>query len=188
MSEFGELIAEGTVRFERRLPGSIERVWSYLVEPEKRAQWLAGGIMESEVGGRVELHFHNNSLSDLPDCEPPDSCKDMPEKVVSTGKVTVFEPPQRLSFVWYGHDATVDAEATDAEATEVSFELKSTDEGVLLAVTHRRLPDRDMMMGACGGWHTHLDILVAVLNEETVPPFWKSHIGFVAEYEKRLPV
>ncbi|HPF91720.1 MAG TPA: hypothetical protein PLL57_13755 [Flavobacteriales bacterium] len=34
----GELIAPNTIRFTRVLPGPIERVWSYLVDPEKRSK------------------------------------------------------------------------------------------------------------------------------------------------------
>ena len=37
MSEYGVVLESGAVRFERLLPGPIERVWSYLVEGEKRA-------------------------------------------------------------------------------------------------------------------------------------------------------
>lgn len=43
MSEYGELLGESTVRFERLLPGPIERVWRFLTESDKRAQWLCGG-------------------------------------------------------------------------------------------------------------------------------------------------
>ena len=31
-----KLLDESTVRFERILPGPIERVWSYIVESDKR--------------------------------------------------------------------------------------------------------------------------------------------------------
>ena len=65
MSDFGALVAPGSVRFERTLPGPIERVWAYLTEPDKRARWLAGGDMELEVGGRVELRFKHADLSPL---------------------------------------------------------------------------------------------------------------------------
>ena len=41
MNEYGTLIGNNSIRFERLLPGPIERVWAYLVEPDKRALWLA---------------------------------------------------------------------------------------------------------------------------------------------------
>jgi len=71
LNKFGERLDASTVRFERILPGPIERVWSYLVEQEKRARWLCGGETEPKEGGSVEMHFHNSSLSSKPDIEPP---------------------------------------------------------------------------------------------------------------------
>ncbi len=53
MNDYGELIAPDTVRFKRLLPGTIDRVWSYLVDSEKRGKWLAGGDTEERVGGRA---------------------------------------------------------------------------------------------------------------------------------------
>ena len=40
-------VFDGTqvVRFERLLPGPIERVWAYLTESDKRSLWLASGAM-----------------------------------------------------------------------------------------------------------------------------------------------
>lgn len=38
---YGEKIAEESIRFERLLPGPIERVWAFLTESDKRGQWLA---------------------------------------------------------------------------------------------------------------------------------------------------
>ena len=46
MSDFGVVLESGTVRFERLLPGPVERVWSYLTDSEKRGQWLASGPFE----------------------------------------------------------------------------------------------------------------------------------------------
>jgi uncharacterized protein YndB with AHSA1/START domain len=63
MNEYGVVIEPRTVRFERVLPGPIERVWSYLTDSEKRGKWLASGPMELRVGGRVDLKFHNAKLS-----------------------------------------------------------------------------------------------------------------------------
>jgi uncharacterized protein YndB with AHSA1/START domain len=46
MDKYGTIIAPNTIRFERLLPGPIERVWAYLTDPEKRAKWLASGPMD----------------------------------------------------------------------------------------------------------------------------------------------
>ena len=53
MNEYGELLDESAVKFERLLPGPIERVWSYLTEGDKRARWLCGGDVEAAVDGHV---------------------------------------------------------------------------------------------------------------------------------------
>jgi hypothetical protein len=64
MSERASLIPPSTVGFERLLPGPVERVWAYLVESDKRATWLAAGNFDLRLGGRIELHFENDKLSD----------------------------------------------------------------------------------------------------------------------------
>ena len=47
----GTITEAGTIRFERLLPGPIERVWAYLTESDKRAKWLAAGDMDLRPGG-----------------------------------------------------------------------------------------------------------------------------------------
>ncbi len=175
MSDYGELIAPDTVRFKRLLPGTIDTVWSYLVDGEKRRLWLAGGDTEERVGGRVDLHFHNAALSRLPDDPPPDRYKQMPERVSFQGVVTACEPKTFLSHTWDG----------DGEKSEVTYELEQRPDGVLLTLTHRRLPD-EVLAGATAGWHTHLGIFANVLAGKEPPPFWRTHTALEAEYEANL--
>ena len=42
------------VRFERLLPGPIERVWEFVTESEPRSRWLAAGPRPRPRGGRGE--------------------------------------------------------------------------------------------------------------------------------------
>ena len=70
MSEYGTKVGDGEVRFERLLPGPIERVWEYLTESGPRSRWFASGRMELHVGGKVELFFLHKNLA--PDEEPPE--------------------------------------------------------------------------------------------------------------------
>lgn len=181
MSDYGELIGAGAVRFKRLLPGPIERVWGYLTEAEKRGRWLAGGETELRVGGNVDLHFHNAGLSSLPDTPPPEKYADLPEKMSFCGKVTRCDPPRLLSYTWIGGDENKD------EDSEVTYELEERGDEVLLTLTHRRITTREMMSSVCGGWHTHLDILIDVLQEREPQPFWSRHTAIEAEYETRLP-
>lgn len=176
MSELAKVTAPGTLRIERRLPGPIERVWSFLTDSQKRGKWLATGEMDLRVGGRVELRFNHADLS--PHIEPtPDRYKDMEGGHTMRGRITQIDPPRLLSFTW----------SERAGESEASFELKPHGDDVLLVVTHRRLADRDEMRSVAAGWHTHLDILADNLHERTPRPFWSSHSKLEAEYKRALP-
>ena len=176
MGEFGVVTERRTVRFQRVLPGPIERVWAYLTESEKRGKWLASGPMEQCVGGRVELNFRNSDLS--PHAEPtPDKYKKYEEHSVC-GRITRCDPPRLLSYTFGGEPG---------EPSEVTFELTPQGQDVLLVLTHRRLGDRAAMLSVAGGWHTHLGILADQLESREPRPFWSTHAKLEAEYEKRLP-
>jgi uncharacterized protein YndB with AHSA1/START domain len=174
-SEYGAATGPGTVRLERVLPGPIERVWAYLTEPEKRGKWLASGMMELRVGGRVELVFNHSELS--AEKTPPDEFKKYESCSFSHGHITRCEPPRLLSYTW--GDAP-------GEKSEVTFELSASGKDVLLIVTHRRLRDRAEMVGVASGWHSHLGVLDDQLNGREPRPFWTSIVNTKAEYEKRL--
>ena len=176
MSNFGELVNANTVRFERLLPGPIERVWSYIFEGDKRAKWLCGGTAEPNVGGKMEMHFDNESLSSQPDIPRPEKYKEMPDKPSFTGTVTRYEPPRFFSHLWDFED----------EATEVCYELEQRGDKVLLVLTHTRLTSSEDILSVSGGWHAHLDVLVDVLEGKEPGPFWKTHSVLHDEYEKRL--
>lgn len=176
MNEYGELIAADTVRFERLLPGPIERVWDYIVDGAKRARWLCGGETDLRVGGNIQLHFHNGAISDLPDDPPPEKYASMDDKMSFHGTVTRCEPPALLAHTW----------EFDEEASEVCYELFEAGENVRLVITHSRLDSPDEIAGACGGWHTHLGILADILEGRKRRPFWKTHTILEAEYQERL--
>ena len=176
MTEYGERLDETTVRFERLLPGPIERVWAYLTESDKRAQWLCGGETELEPGGHVEMNFHNRSLSTANDIPRPERFRDMPEKISFGGKVVRCEPPRLLSHTWVFENAE----------SEVTYELSAQDDKVLLVLTHRRLSSSGEVLDVSTGWHTHLGILEDVLEGHELRPFYKTHEELQAAYEQRL--
>lgn len=178
MNDYGELLDEQTVRFERLLPGPIERVWRYLTEGDKRAQWLCGGDVETIVNGHVDMHFHNVSLSraSADDIARPEKYKDMPERMSFAGTVTRCEPPHVLQHTWEFED----------ENSEVCYELSEEGDKVRLVLTHRRLETRSIVLSVSGGWHTHLNVLVDVLNGDTPRPFYKMQTQLEAEYSERL--
>ena len=172
-----EVIEPRTVRVERLLPGPIERVWAYITESEKRGKWFASGPMELRPGGKLELHFRHIDLS-ADKVQAPESYRKYDHGETSYGRVTRCEPPKLIAFQW-GEESGDESEAT--------FELSEQEGQVLLVVTHRRLHDRKAMVGVAGGWHTHLGILVDILNGREPKPFWPTFKQLEAEYDKRLP-
>lgn len=178
-SDYGTVIDTGTVRFERLLPGPVERVWTFLTDPEARGSWLAAGPMELRVGGAVELRFRHADLSPHDGPVPERYARMAREGHVLRGRVTQCEPPRLLSFTW--------GEDDDEPPSEVTFELTPVGTNVRLRLTHRRLDGRAVMVSVASGWHTHLDILGVRLAGGAPAPFWAQHQGWERAYEARLP-
>src|SRR4051794_26100582 len=99
--QLGQYRGAGEVRLVRTLPGPIERVWSYLTDPEKRARWFAGGPIEPRLGGKLTLRFRHRDLA--PDETPPEEHKQTHE-VGHTMEETItrWEPPRVLAFTFAG--------------------------------------------------------------------------------------
>ena len=174
MEKQGIIIAPGTIRFERRLKGPIEKVWAYLTEPDKRSKWFAGGEMELFVGGKADFTFDHQTLSPIAG-GPPEKYKDMKPGEKSPGVVTQIDPPRLLSFLW-------------EKGSQVTFELTESEGAVILVLTHERMPqNRDFLLSVSAGWHTHLEILVDNLAGVVPPNFWGMYTemeGFYAEQIK----
>jgi uncharacterized protein YndB with AHSA1/START domain len=166
--------APGEIRIMRTLPGPIERIWTYLTDPAKRSRWFAGGPMELHVGGKVELFFQHKNLA--PDETPPEKFVNLHnEGFKMPGTILRCEPPRVLSY-------------TFDDNSDVTFELIPQDAKVLLILTHRsRGEDLPFLSGYASGWHTHLNLLIALLDGTPPPPFWATHTRLKAEYEKQLP-
>ena len=140
-----------TVRLERTLPGPIERVWAYLVESEKRRTWFASGEIEPRVGGRADLFFKHDQISDEPAPEP---YREMMENgVASPETVTAWDPPHRLGYT-FGEG-------------EVTFELIQQGDEVKLVLTQVRATE-----GERGGWTAHLYALEERLHGRKPNRFW----------------
>ena len=138
MNQFGKIIGPGTIRFERLLPGSVEVVWTYLTESEKRGKWLASGEMELFEGGKIELNFVHADLSAVKEVIPS-KYKDYEKGHGFTGRVTKCDPPNLLSFTW-------------ADNSEVTFKLIQRGAQVLLerlqdACLSMALPSRRQVAG-----------------------------------------
>jgi uncharacterized protein YndB with AHSA1/START domain len=162
-----------TVRLERLLPGPIEKVWAFLTESDKRAQWFAGGEMEPRVGGKLELCFNHAKLSNEP---IPAKYKDIATGQVSHRIVTKYDPPHTLGYTF--------GDPGPQGQPEVTFELKERGDKVLLILTHRRA-DPASVTDYASGWDAHTQLLIDLLNGVPRRPFWATHAKLKAEYEKR---
>lgn len=172
----GQKIAEDSIRFERLLPGPIERVWAYLTESDKRGQWLAPGTMETRQVGSFALHFHNTGLT--PDRTPPsERFRRYDGSFTTNHQVLRCEPPHVLAWTWGGGNEA---------PSEVTFELSEAGDQVRLVVTHRRLADDDTMVNVASGWHTHLTVLEGVLQGRRPAPFWPTFEHLEEEYRCRI--
>ncbi len=155
LNKKGTLVEPTTMRFERVLPGPIERVWDHLTKPELLATWLSvAAAMELREGGKVELTMDHGETGKLPD--------DVKAKIVDAdtitpkvhGTVTRLVAGRALAYTW--EDAMSDPAAPPSGKSEVTFELEPRGDDVLLVLTHRRVIEKYIPQ-ALGGWHTLLD-------------------------------
>ena len=140
MNDDGQLGKAPMVRFERLLPGPIERVWEYLVNPARLPGWFGEATMEPRAGGAVRMMTGH-----------------------VRGIVTVWNPPRRPTYTWnvFGPG---EAESSYPESN-VSFDLEPQGNEVLLVLTHLPVLERFEKQNAMG-WHTFLDMPgVAVRGE-----------------------
>src|SRR5262245_4871155 len=96
-----------SVRFERLIPGPVERVWDYLVDTERLPGWFGDATIEQHEGGAVSLmggHIR--------------------------GVVTRWLPGRRLAYTWNVFAPGQDE--SDYPESYVTFELSAQDEDVLL--------------------------------------------------------
>ena len=70
------------VRFVRRYPHPVSRVWAAVSEPAELASWFPSNVAFEPREGAT-IHFSGDSYAE-----------DM------AGEVLIFDPPHRLSFTW----------------------------------------------------------------------------------------
>ena len=146
IDEKGQPGREASVRFERLLPGPIERAWDHLTDPRLLPAWFgADSTLEPRSGGAVMLmggHIR--------------------------GTVTQWQPPHRLAYTWnvFNPGDAPDAQSAYPESY-LQFTLETAGDKVLLVLTHMPVLERFEKQNAMG-WHTMLDILAATLRGEKV--------------------
>jgi uncharacterized protein YndB with AHSA1/START domain len=165
----GTLADAHTLRMQRRLPGPIERVWSYLADSDLRRQWLASGVMPMQPGASFELVWRNDELSG--------SAAERPEGFSAESRATCqfieVDPPRRMRYIWPG-------------VGEVCIELEAVDDEVMLTLTHCQLLGERLILNVCAGWHAHLELLIAHLEGQQPPSLWRTWTRLRKDYEEQL--
>lgn len=167
---YGKLIEPTTLKIQRLLPGTVERVWAFLTDSDLRRKWLAAGDMDLKQGALFELVWRNDELTTPPGHRPTGFAVE--QRMES--RVIEIDPPRKLAISWDG-------------TGDVTFELAPAGERVLLTIVHRRLSDRGTKLNVSAGWHAHVDILAAALAEEIPAPFWDNWLSLKMDYDQRLP-
>lgn len=129
-----------TLRLERHVAHSPERVWAALTESAQLAQWFMAGTLEPRHGGRLRL--------------------DSGEEGGTVGEVLAWDPPRLLTYSWIRDGGA-------GPHSVVHWELHPNDAGdsTLLVLEHRGV-DRDAAYDYGAGWHDFLDRLPRHLDGE----------------------
>ena len=144
----GQLLVDGdraVLKFERRLPFSIDAVWSAITEPAEREQWFGETTIEPREGGLIDMVATGPPLP--------------PERKRMTGRILVWDPPNVLEHEW---------KQPIVEDGVVRYELTADGDGTILRFTHRGLGARNAT-GFRGGTHAYLDRLEAYLAGGALP-------------------
>lgn len=144
MNENGQMTTAKCVRFERLLPGPIERVWEYLTTTTLLPDWFGDGIIEHRLGGEVRLMSGH-----------------------IRGVVTQWNPPRRLAYTWNVFNPGEDT--SHYPESYLTFELEPRGKDVLLTLTHLPVLDRFEKLNAMG-WHTFLDMLGTAVKGSVPEP------------------
>jgi uncharacterized protein YndB with AHSA1/START domain len=145
-----------TLRFERRLPHPVERVWQAITEADELQHWFPSQVQaDLRVGGAMTFTFVGHTL--------PDGSNTMP------GEVTELDPPRVFAFRWGEDDLRFELEPLDR------------DEGCAMRLTVR-LGTRDKAARDAAGWHVCLDRLEQRLGGEGANGDWR---GYYDEYQRR---
>lgn len=169
MSEYGNIVDQSSVRFERTLPGPIEQVWDYLVRREYLKTWLGDGDLGPRLGP-FELRI-----------EGPDLPHSTGAKIV--GEVVRWMPVQSLGFTW-NHLAPGSDEPSIAESL-VEIKLHHVEPHVRLVLLHSRI-DPSFTARLSTGWHVFLDTLHSRILGRPIKPAVEMFPTLLPEYERRL--
>jgi uncharacterized protein YndB with AHSA1/START domain len=170
---YAKHVTSAALEIARTLPASPAEVWQYLVDPELRQHWFCAGETGSQSGEPFVMDFDHTRISDS---SPPEGgCGDA---IKIEGTIVKYEPPTRLVYDWPGEN--------ESSTTRVTITLKADGESTVLHLIHERLTNAEFKSGASAGWHTHLDLLVDLLEGKPARDFWKQYTPLKLEYDSKI--
>jgi uncharacterized protein YndB with AHSA1/START domain len=133
------------VRFVRRLPHPVERVWEALTEPAELRKWWGDADLDLD-GGRFALRWLNTD--------------DDGNVATLDGAIRKLDPPRLLEITAAWGSTGSDDPGTQ---TTLTWELEPEGGHTLLRFTNTVAgPAAEDLTAA--GWHMHLDALATVLS------------------------
>jgi uncharacterized protein YndB with AHSA1/START domain len=140
-STMGQVIDGHTLRFDRIVAHSPERVWKAISDENELRAWMRYPVnLEQREGGRVRF-FETGTI---------------------IGKIFIWEPPRSLAFSFWSEDAP-DAEEQVEREWHVRWDLEPHDGGCRIIFQHRHLGGAHLW-GLGDGWHGFVDELGAYLD------------------------
>jgi uncharacterized protein YndB with AHSA1/START domain len=146
----GEVLQNGDrigLRFVRRFPHPVERVWKAITESDQLRHWMPCDIVgERRAGADIVLPFW-----------PAHVAKYQMEETSLPGRIEVWEPPAVFQWTW-GRDV-------------LRFELEDGEgETTMTFTTWLESSDPDETASAAGGYHVCLAELRELLDTGSAPP------------------
>lgn len=150
MTSAGTLVTvEGrpALRFERRYPHPIERVWRAVTEPDELSRWFPANVVgDRSVGAALVFDDDAQRAADREAGQP--TREDGPP---IRGRVVTFDPPNVFSFTWGGE--------------LLRFELSADGGDTVLLFTHL-LSHQSVAARNGAGWHACLAELGRLLGHQ----------------------
>lgn len=145
-------MSESAFVYVTYIASTPQKIWESIIRPEfARQYWGHENISDWKPGARWEHREPNGG------------------KVRIVGKVTEFDPPQRLVLTW----ADPALEADPSQHSRVTFEIEPVADMVRLTVTHDGLvPGSPMEKGVTNGWPRVLSSLKSFLETGKALDVW----------------
>ena len=145
------------LRFERRFPHPVEKVWDAITRPERITQWFGEGELDLDLVEGGKYHFRTTGPPELVEAIVAEAGEDA---LVARDTVLRVDPP-RLFEHTFGSDPSSIAR----------WELQPDGDGCRMTLTHTEPAGFDVANAPrdLAGWHTLLDRLESVVDGKSVP-------------------